>query len=260
MLKYNRNENLSNAIGGVLFLHFCSHCGHEIPHREKFCQSCGTRVEYLCAIQPLPSEPVKRREVHSAASMTKWIILYVVVILSTFGLSFLYFSSPDLFAWKKPSISHDTVASQPTVPVRSQPVRSETQTATLKSFYNQLTIWIQKAALLSEDLRKANIPGDQKRTAANYRSVQNGSDALIAQLTLPTEIAAEAGVTMMPLKECLSSLSKSASIMADYLDGKLSLAPPNPDWVGRSREHSAQSQARLKEAQQALSNLRKKIE
>jgi hypothetical protein len=64
----------------------------------------------------------------------------------------------------------------------------------------------------------------------------------------------------MPLKESLGLLSKSTSIMADYLDGKLSLAPPNPDWVGRSQEFSAQSQARLKEANLALVKLRKKIE
>jgi len=87
------------VIGGVLFLHFCSQCGHEIPHREKFCQSCGTRIEYLCALPPLPPESVKRREVHTAASITKWIILYVFAIVSTFGLSYLYFSSPDSFTW-----------------------------------------------------------------------------------------------------------------------------------------------------------------
>ena len=247
-------------IGGVLFLHFCSQCGHEIPHREKFCQSCGTRIEYLCALPPLPSEPVKRREVHTAASITKWIILYVFIIVSTFGLSYLYFSSPDSFTWKWPFFKSSPAAVQTRSPEPSQPSRTEVSTSTLKSFYNQLTITVQKTALLGEDQRKANVPGDPKRTAANYRTIQRTSDGLLAQLAVPPDLPPEVGSVVLPLKECLSLLNQSASIMADYLEGKLSLSPPNPDWVARSQEYSAQSQARFKQAQQALANLRKKLE
>ena len=130
----------------------------------------------------------------------------------------------------------------------------------MKNAYNQLSVGTQKAVQLVNDARKVNVAGDPKRTAANYRSVQSGSDTILAQLSLPPDASTEVGAVVMPLKECLSLLSKSSSIMADYLDGKLSLAPPNPDWVGRSQEYFAQSQARLKESQQALSVLRKKIE
>ena len=130
----------------------------------------------------------------------------------------------------------------------------------MKNVYNQLSVGTQKAVQLVNDVRKVNVAGDPKRTAANYRSIQSGSDAILAQLTLPPDASTEVGAVAMPLKEGLTLLSKSASIMADYLDGKLSLAPPNPDWVGRSQEYFAQSQARLKEAQQALTVLRKKIE
>ena len=245
-------------------MHYCSHCGHEIPHREKFCQHCGTRVEYLCALPPLPSEPAQRREVRSAASITKWIIGYFVAVLVTFGVSFLYYSSPESFSWTWPfNNSKSAATSQPASPqVASQ--RADTTTAgsaaALKNAYNQLSVGTQKAVQLINDTRKVNVAGDPKRTAANYRSVQSGSDAVLAQLTMPPDASTEVGAVAMPLKESLSLLSKSSSIMADYLDGKLSLTPPNPDWVGRSQEYFAQSQARLKEAQQALTVLRKKIE
>ena len=241
-------------------MHFCSQCGHEIPHREKFCQSCGTRIEYLCALPPLPQEPAKRREVHTAASVTKWIILYVFVIVSTFGLSYLYFSSPDSFTWKWPFTKSTQVAPQAQAPEHSQPSRTDVSAVTLKTFYNQLTITVQKTSLLGEDQRKANVPGDPKRTAANYRAIQRASDGLLAQLTVPPDLPPEVGSVILPLKECLSLLNQSASIMADYLEGKLSLSPPNPDWVARSQEYSAQSQARFKQAQQTLANLRKKLE
>ena len=249
-------------IGGVLFLHYCSQCGHEIPHREKFCQSCGTKVEYLCALPPLPPEPNARREIRSAASITKWILVYVFAVLLAFGFSYLYFSSPGLVTWVWPFGKQQPAASQPTAPTQTQPssTRSESSASTLKTAFNQLSVSIQKSSLLLEESRKVNVAGDSKRTAVNYRSVQRGCDALLAQLTLPPDTSTDIGAVVMPLKESLSLLSKSSSIMADYLDGKLSLAPPNPDWVGRSQEYAAQSQARLKEAQQALANLRKKIE
>ena len=251
-----------NEFGGVLFLHYCSHCGHEIPHREKFCQHCGTRVEYLCALPPLPSEPALRREVRNAASITKWIVFYFFAILLMFGASFFYFSSPESFSWTWPfGKSKPASISQPISPqMVSQRADTTAGAAALKNAYNQLSVGTQKAVQLINDARKVNVAGDPKRTAANYRSVQSGSDAILAQLSLPPDASTEVGAVVMPLKECLSLLSKSSSIMADYLDGKLSLAPPNPDWVGRSQEYFAQSQARLKESQQALSVLRKKIE
>jgi hypothetical protein len=253
---------LENEFGGVLFLHYCSHCGHEIPHREKFCQHCGTRVEYLCALPPLPSEPAQRREVRSAASITKWIVFYFLAILLTFSASFFYYSSPESFSWTWPfGKSKPASTSQPISPqMVSQRADTIAGAAALKNAYNQLSVGTQKAVQLVNDARKVNVAGDPKRTAANYRSVQSGSDAILAQLSLPPDASTEVGAVVMPLKECLSLLSKSSSIMADYLDGKLSLAPPNPDWVGRSQEYFAQSQARLKESQQALSVLRKKIE
>ena len=240
-------------------MHFCSQCGQSIPHREKFCQNCGTKVEYLSSIQPLPTDPAKRREIHSAASITKWIVFYLVAIVCTFGLSFLYFSSPGLFSFSG-SASKQSVATQSTAPLPPMPQRSETPSAALKSAYNQFSVLIQKSSVLIEESRKVNVPGDSKATSANYRSIQRGADALLVQLTQPPDASTEISAVLVPLKESLSLLSKSVSIMADYLDGKLSLAPPNPDWVGRSQEYSAQSQVRLKEAQQALVNLRKKLE
>ncbi len=245
-------------------MHFCSQCGHDIPHREKFCQSCGTRIEYLCALPPLPPEPAKRREVHTAASVTKWIIVYLMAIVLTFGLSYLYYSSPDSFTWKWPFFKSSKIAEQTQTSEPSRPSRTEVSTSTLKAFYNQLTITVQKSAQLGEDQRKANVPGDPKRTAANYRTIQRASDGLLAQLTvppdLPPEVGSEVGSVVLPLKECLSLLNQSASIMADYLEGKLSLSPPNPDWVARSQEYYAQSQARFKQAQQALASLKKRLE
>ena len=121
-------------------------------------------------------------------------------------------------------------------------------------------IGLQKATALLEDAKKVNIPGEPLRTAANYRSIQRKCDALLGELTIPPDTIAEAGLVLVPLKETLTLLGKSSAIMSDYLEGKLSLAPPNPDWVGRSQEYSAQAQARLRETQQALGALRKKIE
>ncbi len=244
-------------------MHFCSQCGHEIPHREKFCQNCGTKIEYLCALPPLPPETSdRRREVRSAASITRWIILYIFMVLLVFGGSFFYFSSPESFAWSWPfGKSKVATTSQPVETEQTpRPIRNESSTVTLKTAFNQLSIVTQKTAVLIEDSRKVNVAGDPKRTAANYRTVQRSSDALLAQLALPPDASADVGAVLMPLKECLSLLSKSTSIMADYLEGKLSLAPPNPDWVGRSQEYSAQARARLTESQNALGNLRKKIE
>ena len=242
-------------------MHYCSQCGHEIPHREKFCQQCGTRVEYLCALPPLPSEPPPRRPVQVAASLTKWLVLYIVAVCLTFGLSFIYYSSPELFTWSWPfSRQQNAAAVPPTTAQPAQAPKADSAAAALKGAFNQLSVGVQRSTQLIADARKVNVAGDPKRTAANYRTIQSGSDAALAQLTLPPDISAEVSAVAMPLKECLSLLSKSSSIMADYLDGKLSLAPPNPDWVGRSQEYFAQSQARLKEAQQALAVLRKKIE
>jgi hypothetical protein len=208
----------------------------------------------------LPTEPVKHREVRSAASITKWIIAYIVAIMLVFGLSFAYFSSPDLFAWKGSSAAKPQSAASQTPSVTPTAPRVENTAAVLKNSFNQFSVFVQKATILLEDSKKVNIAGDSKGTAANYRSVQRGADALLAQLTVPPDSLPEIGAILMPLKESLSLLSKSTSIMADYLEGKLTLAPPNPDWVGRSQEYAAQSQARLKEAQQALVNLRKKLE
>ena len=132
--------------------------------------------------------------------------------------------------------------------------------ATLKATYNQLSIGLQKATALLEDAKKVNIPGEPLRTAANYRSIQRKCDALLSELTIPPDTIAEAGPVLVPLKETLTLLGKSSAIMSDYLEGKLSLAPPNPDWVGRAQEYSAQAQARLRETQQALGALRKRIE
>jgi hypothetical protein len=246
-------------IGGGPFLHYCSQCGHEIPHREKFCQSCGTKVEYLCALPPMPLEPARRREVRSAASITKWIIIYVTGVLFMFGFSYLYFSSPGLFSWPW-SLNKQPQAAAPQTPAPAAPARNENPNLTLKNAFNQLSINVQKTVSLVDDSRKVNVAGDPKRTADNYRVIQRSSDSLLAQLMMPPDASPEVGAVIIPLKECLSLLSKATSIMADYLEGKLSLTPPNPDWVGRSQEFSAQSQARLKEAQQALANLRKKIE
>lgn len=204
-------------------------------------------------------EPVKRRDIRTAVSITKWIVGYLVAVLLMFGFSFLYFSSPDLFAFTLPSAKKNIVVSQP-VPFQTPPTRSESSLLSLKNSYNQLTIGIQKTSGLFDESRKVNVAGDSKRTAANYRAIQQSCDSLLAQFTISPEVLPEVGAVLMPLKESLSLLSKSTSIMADYLEGKLSLAPPNPDWVGRSQEYSAQSFARIKEAQQALSNLRKKIE
>ena len=244
-------------------MHFCSHCGHEIPHREKFCQQCGTRVEYLCAVEPLPAEPPPRRPVQAAASITKWIVLYLFVVCLSFGLSFLYYSSPELFSWSFPFGQPKTnaVDLQPESAQRSPAaVKADSSGIAIKNAFNSLSAGVQRATQLIAETGKVNVAGDPKRTAANYRSIHNGSDAMLSQLTFPPDISAEVGAVAMPLKEALSLLSKSSLIMADYLDGKLSLAPPNPDWLGRSQEYFVQSQARLKEAQQALAALRKKIE
>jgi hypothetical protein len=192
--------------------------------------------------------------------MTKWIILYIVAVMLSFGLSYVYYSSPAIQAWFTRS---NAPAGKPAVSSEDQnkPATSAaTSLATQKSTYNQLTIALQKTTVLLEDSKKVNIPGEPVRTAANYRSIQRKCDALIGELPIAPDTIPEAGPVLVPLKETLMLLGKSTTIMADYLEGKLSLAPPNPDWVGRSQEYSAQAQARLREAQQALGALRKKIE
>jgi len=209
-------------------------------------------------LPPVPVEPHPRRSVHSAASLTKWIVLYFVAIAMAFGLSYTYYSSPGLQAWFNRS---GTPAQQPAATIQPKPsVGATAPMATLKATYNQLSIGLQKTTALLEDAKKVNIPGEPLRTAANYRSIQRKCDALLAELTIPPDTIAEAGPVLVPLKETLTLLGKSSAIMSDYLEGKLSLAPPNPDWVGRSQEYSAQAQARLRETQQALGALRKKIE
>ena len=239
-------------------MHYCCQCGHEIPRREKFCPNCGTQIEYLCALPPVPVEPHPRRSVNTAASLTKWIVLYLVAVVLAFGLSYTYYSSPGIQAW----FNRSSAPAQQTAP-STQPkptVGAAAPMATLKTTYNQLSIGLQKATALLEDAKKVNIPGEPLRTAANYRSIQRKCDALLGELTIPPDTIAEAGLVLVPLKETLTLLGKSSAIMSDYLEGKLSLAPPNPDWVGRSQEYSAQAQARLRETQQALGALRKKIE
>lgn len=239
-------------------MHFCCHCGHEIPRREKFCSNCGRQIEYLCALPPVPAQPQTRRSVQSAASLTKWIILYLVAVVMAFGLSYTYYSSPAIQAWfnRTGSTAQQTAPTTETKPASG----TASSVATLKATYNQLSIGLQKATALIEDAKKVNIPGEPIRTAANYRSIQRKCDALLGELAIPPDTIAEAGPVLVPLKETVILLGKSTAIMADYLEGKLSLAPPNPDWVGRSQEYSAQAQARLRETQQALTALRKKIE
>ncbi len=241
-------------------MHYCCNCGREIPRREKFCPTCGTQIEYLCALPPVPVEPHNRRTVNTAASMTKWILLYIVAVMLSFGLSYVYYSSPAIQAWftrssapaGKPAATEDQNKPATTGAAAS--------IATQKNTYNQLTIALQKTSVLLEDAKKVNIPGEPVRTAANYRSIQRKCDALIGELPIAPDTIPEAGPVLIPLKEALMLLGKSTAIMADYLEGKLSLAPPNPDWVGRSQEYFAQAQARLRETQQALGALRKKIE
>ncbi len=240
-------------------MHYCCNCGHEIPRREKFCPNCGTQIEYLCALPPVPPEPHNRRTINSAASMTKWILIYLFAVMLSFGLSYVYYSSPAIQAWfSRPSAP----AGQPAASSAEQKpaAAAAATTATQKSTYNQLTMALQKTSVLLDDAKKVNIPGEPVRTAANYRAIQRKCDALIGELPIAPDTIPEAGPVLIPLKETLMLLGKSTAIMADYLEGKLSLAPPNPDWVGRSQEYSAQAQARLRETQQALGALRKKIE
>ena len=175
-----------------------------------------------------------------------------------FGLSYTYHSSPAIQAWfnRTGSTAQQTAPTTETKPASG----TASSVATLKATYNQLSIGLQKATALIEDAKKVNIPGEPIRTAANYRSIQRKCDALLGELAIPPDTIAEAGPVLVPLKETVILLGKSTAIMADYLEGKLSLAPPNPDWVGRSQEYSAQAQARLRETQQALTALRKKIE
>jgi len=238
-------------------LHYCCQCGHEIPHREKLCQNCGNQIEYLCALPPVQVEPHNRRQVHSARSITKWIVLYFFAIILSFGSSYIYHSSPEIRAWfllSKPSAT--SVNTSPPV----KPTSTALSASTLKNTYNQLSTIGQKTSALVDESKKVNVLGDPIRTAVNYRSIQRKSDALLGQFSFSPDTASEMASIFIPLKESIMLLSKSAEIMADYLDGKLSLSPPNPDWVARSQEYSAQAQARLRDAQQALTNLRKKIE
>ena len=240
-------------------VHFCNQCGREISHREKFCKYCGTKIEYRCALPPFPPNPEKRRELRKPSPVGKWILLYLCSTFFIFALSYFYFSSPGSFAWSF-NEKKQPAASVQLEKAASPAATAEVPSAVLKSAYNQMTVGIQKAGILFEDSRKVNVAGDPKKTADNYRSVLRNSDALLAQIAIPAGAPAEVTAVIVPLKESLSLLGKSTSTMADYLDGKLSLSPPNPDWVAKSQEFSAQGQARLKEAQQALATLRKKIE
>ena len=158
------------------------------------------------------------------------------------------------FGKQQPAVAQTTPAPA------AAPSRTESSAAVLKNSYNQLSVLAQKTLTLSDDYKKVNVPGDSKGTAANYRAIQRGSEALLAQFSLPPDVPSDVTAVAMPLKEAIILLGKSSSVMADYLEGKLSLAPPNPDWVGRSQENFAQAQARSKEAQQALSALRKKFD
>lgn len=240
-------------------MHYCCNCGHEIPRREKFCPKCGTQIEYLCALPPVLIEPHSRRSINSAASLTKWIILYFAAVVITFGLSYTYYSSPSLQAWfSRSNVPAPQIA--PSAQSKPTTVGTVAPMSILKNTYNQLSISLKKATALLDDSKRVNIPGEPVRTAANYRSIQRKCDELLGELTIPPEAIAEAGPVLIPLKESIILLGKSTTIMADYLEGKLSLAPPNPDWVGRSQEYAAQSQARLRETQQALVVFRKKIE
>ena len=240
-------------------MHYCCQCGHEIPRREKHCKRCSTQVEYLCALPPIPVEPHQRRDFVSPRSITKWLIFYLFAVIMTFSVSYAYFSSPSIFSWfsRPAKPNEDRPAIQPSP---APPAKAESFAATLKNSFNVLTVGLQKTNALLEDTAKVNVPGDPLKTAANYRTIQRNGDALFAQLTFPPDIPPEVGSVLMPLKECVSLISKSSAIMADYLEGKLSLSPPNPDWVARSQDYMAQARARVKDAQQALGTLRKKIE
>lgn len=237
-------------------MHYCCQCGYEIPGREKVCPNCGNPVEYLCALPPMPSELQSKRKSSSASSLTKWIIIYFVAILFSFGSSYVYFSSPGLqalFGKSQKTANSTTSSDESTKPVL-------TSTATLKSSYNLLSVATQKSVALFDNFSKVHVAGDPTKTAQNYRSIQRQADAILGQLSISPDSAGEIGSVLAPLKETLMLLAKSATIMADYLDGKLSLSPPNPDWVARSQEYSAQARARLKETQESLAILRKKIE
>lgn len=240
-------------------MHFCNKCGRELSHREKFCKHCGTRIEYLCSLPPFPPGPERRREPRKPSSVGKWIFIYLISTATVFVLSYFYYSSPDLQAWtqRKPDFRATQTNEGLVTPAASS---TATTTLTLKSAYNQFTVTVQKTSGLYEDSRKVNVPGDPKRTAENYRSILRKSDVLLAQLSVPPGSPTEVTAVLVPLKESLSLLGKSSATMADYLEGKLSLSPPNPDWVAKSQEFSAQGQARLVEAQQALTTLRKKID
>lgn len=237
-------------------MHYCCQCGQEIPRREKYCQNCGNQVEYLCALPPVQLEPQPRRKVDSATSMTKWILLYFFVIACSFGVSYIYFSSSGFQSW--------FTVTKPSAPIASsdsaKPVQTAASGTALKNVYNQLSVALQKTVALMDEAKKSNVAGDPIRTAVNYRSVHRKSDVILGQLTISPDIALEVSSVLAPLKESISLLSKSTAIMADYLEGKLSLSPPNPDWVARSQEYSVQSQVLLKDAQKALVTLRHKLD
>lgn len=237
-------------------MHYCCQCGQEIPRREKFCQNCGNQIEYLCALPPVQFEPHPRRKVNSAASVTKWILLYLFAVVCSFGLSYTYFSSSGFQSWfnfskpTAPTVTTDSV----------KPVSAVPSGTALKNAYNQLSVAAQKMTAIMDEAKKVNIAGDPVRTAVNYRSVHRKSDALLGQLKISPDVSSEVSPVLTPLKESISLLSKSTAIMADYLEGKLSLSPPNPDWVARAQEYSAQAQILLIDAQKALVVLRRKID
>lgn len=243
-------------------MHFCNQCGRELAHREKFCKHCGTRIEYLCALPPFPPGPEKRRPIRKPSAVGKWFLIYLLSTAAIFVLSYMYYSAAfggvlDLHAW---TVKKTEPAAVPTDQASVQNSPPPNTTTVLKTAYNQLTIAQQKANGIYDDSLKVNVPGDPKRTADNYRTILRNADALLVQITAQPGSPAEITAVAVPLKESLSLLGKSTSTMADYLDGKLSLSPPNPDWVARAQEDAAQGRSRLKEAQQALTALRKKIE
>ena len=230
-------------------MHFCNQCGRELSHREKFCKHCGTRIEYLCALPPFPPGPDKRRELRKPSSIGKWILVYLLSMVAVFIFSYFYYSSTDLQTWSLSPKKSESKTVQPERSTATPAPAATNPTVILKSAYNQFSIAVQKSGGLFDDSRKVNVAGDPKRTADNYRTVSRNADALLAQLTVPPDSPSDITAVMVPLKESLSLLGKSTSIMADYLDGKLTLASPNPDWVAKSQEYAAQGQARLKEAQ-----------
>lgn len=234
--------------------HFCSQCGHELSQGDKLCRHCGRAVAYLTDVPVFPEIMEQKTKTRSTSIWRSWVIFYLVACVSIFLISYFYFSSPALQAFfnsPKPPVAVVTSAPEPS----GQPTP-----AVLKNAYNRLSANAQRAMVIADDYRKAGVPGDPVRTAANYRKVSQIADTLLAETVLPPDAPTETSNIAVPLKESIGLTGKAASIMADYLEGKLSLTPPNPDWVARAQDYFAQSQARLKETNQMLLVLRKKFE